>query len=78
MARTTLDIDDLILREIKKLHEQNGRSMGKIASQLLAEALASRQSNESVRPFKWHSKDLGAKVDLSDKDAVYAILDREG
>jgi hypothetical protein len=37
--RTTLDIDVPILREVKALHESEGRSMGAIVSELLAEAL---------------------------------------
>jgi hypothetical protein len=40
IMRTRLDIDVRILREVKALHESEGRSMGAIVSQLLAEALA--------------------------------------
>src|SRR5262249_43322054 len=39
MMRTTLDIDDPVLKEIKVIHEKEGRSMGSVVSQLLAEAL---------------------------------------
>ena len=44
MPRTTLDIDAPLLRELKKLQEKEGRSLGKIVSQLLAEALARRKT----------------------------------
>ena len=27
-----------------------------------------------ARPLKWPSKRMGARIDLSDKDAVYAVL----
>ena len=41
--RTTLDIDGPILREVKAIHEREGRSMGAVVSELLAEALAWRR-----------------------------------
>ena len=50
--------------------------MGRVASELLAGALA-----ESARParapaFTWKSADLGApRLDLEDKDALHRILD---
>jgi len=37
---TTIDIDDPILKEIKAIQIREGRSMGKIVSQLLAEAFS--------------------------------------
>jgi hypothetical protein len=37
IMRTTLDIDVRILREVKALHESEGRSMGAIVCELLAE-----------------------------------------
>jgi len=76
--RTTLDIDDPILREVKRLHEKESRSMGAIVSELLADALARRRRSTRVRPsFGWTSRPMRALVDLSDKDAVYAALDAD-
>ena len=37
--RTTLDIDDPIVRELKRLREKEGKSLGRLASDLLARAL---------------------------------------
>jgi hypothetical protein len=72
--RTTLDIDAPILREVKALHEREGRSMGAVVSELLAEALARRRSTR-VRPsFRWTSREMTPLIDLSDKEAVYAAL----
>ncbi len=76
--RTTLDIDDPILREVKGLHVKEGRSMGAIVSELLADALARRRASARKRPsFNWTTRSMRALVDLSDKDAVYAALDDE-
>ncbi len=75
--RTTLDIDDPILREIKALHEREGRSMGAVVSELVAEALARRRSSRARPPFRWTARDMKALVDLSDKEAVHAVLDAD-
>jgi hypothetical protein len=73
--RTTLDIDDPILKEVRTLHEREGRSMGAIISELLAEALARRRSSVARPSFSWTSREMKALVDLSDKEAVHAVLD---
>lgn len=73
--RTTLDIDDPILREVKAIHKKEGRSMGAVVSELLAESLARRRTPRTRPPFRWVSQPMNARVDLSDKDAVYAVLD---
>jgi hypothetical protein len=74
--RTTLDIDDAILREIKAIHEREGRSIGAIVSELLVEALACRRSR--ARPsFRWTSRPLKSLVDLADKETVYAVFDTD-
>jgi hypothetical protein len=76
MPRTTLDIDAPLLRELKKLQEKEGRSLGKIVSQLLAEALARRKTPPELPNFQWVSRPMHALVVTSDKEAVYGILDR--
>jgi hypothetical protein len=75
--RTTLDIDDPILREIRAIHEKEGRSMGAVASELLADALARRRASRAQPAFRWTSRPMNALVDVSDKDALYAALDTE-
>jgi len=77
--RTTVDIDDPILREVKAMHVKEGRSMGAIISELLADALARRRAASSrARPsFRWTSRTMKALVDLADKDGVYAALDAD-
>jgi hypothetical protein len=75
--RTTIDIDDLILREVKAIHEREGRSIGAVVSELLAEALACRRPSRARPPFRWTSRPMKSLVDLADKEAVYAVLDAE-
>jgi hypothetical protein len=75
--RTTLDIDDPILREVKAIHEREGRSIGAVVSELLAEALARRRPSRARPPFRWTSRPMKALVDLTDKESVYAALDAD-
>jgi hypothetical protein len=77
IMRTTVDIDDPILREVKTIHEREGRSMGTVISELLADALARRRGTPRRRAFRWISRPMKAKVTLADKDAVYAMLDAD-
>jgi hypothetical protein len=75
IMRTTVDIDDPILREVKAIHEREGRSMGAVVSELLADALARRRAAPRRPTFQWISRPMNARVNLADKDAVYAALD---
>ena len=78
MPRTTVDIEAPLLKEIKRLQREEGLSMGKLVSRLLADALARRSA--AARPkkrFRWVSRDMKPLVDLADKEAVYAVFDRD-
>lgn len=77
MSRTTLDVDDPILREIKRIQQQERQSLGKTVSALLADALARRRKKAAPAPFEWISRPLGARLDVMDKDAVWAVLDEK-
>jgi hypothetical protein len=81
MARTTLDIDAPILQELRDLQRKEGRSMGKLASELLAEGLSARKAKGPKRrepKFEWISKPMGpALVNIEDKDALWTALDQD-
>ena len=51
--------------------------MGKIVSQLLAEALIKQKTSAKIPKFKWISRPMKSLVDLADKDEVFRILDRD-
>lgn len=74
MARTTLDLDDAVLRELRRRRQREGKPLGVIASELLAQALAQRSPDR--RDFAWTARAMGARVDVADKDAVWAVLDQ--
>jgi hypothetical protein len=75
VARTTLDIADPVLRELKERQRRDGRTLGELASELLAQALAG--SAPEPEPLRWRTRAMGEAVDLEDKDAVWAVLDRD-
>ncbi len=75
--RTTVDIDSSVLEEAKALARKRGKTLGETVSVLLAEALASVGEPQERPPFRWSSKPMHARIDLEDKDALWAILDSE-
>jgi len=76
MSRTTLDIDTSLLEELKRMRKQEKKSLGDLVSDLLTEALAHRSRRRAApQEFSWISRPMGARVDISRKDALYAALD---
>lgn len=76
MARTTVDIEASVLRELKRLQKREGKSLGQLISELVAAALAGEaEVPGEARPFQWTSRPMRARVDLEDKEAVRAALD---
>jgi hypothetical protein len=75
--RTTLDLEAPVLRDLKRLSEREGKSLGRVASELLAVALASRGDRTAAAPvFAWRTADMGQpRVDLADRDAVLDAMD---
>ncbi len=75
MARTTIDLDPAVLGELKRRGAREGKSMGQVASELLARAVA----EDVVAPapeFTWKTAALGLPlVDLEDREAVRRALD---
>ena len=77
--RTTLDLDKPVLEGLKALQKKEKRSLSRIASELLADALsAKRRAGKAGHvSFSWNSSAMRARVDLQDKEAVFRILDEQ-
>ena len=74
--RTTVEIDEPVLKEVKRLTRREGKALGRVVSDLLAESLGRRRADVPAAPaFSWTSRPMDARVDLADKDAVQAALD---
>ena len=77
MPRTTLDLDGSVLSELRRRGQREGKSMGQVASELLARGLA-EGAERHVPALQWRSDDLGdALVDLEDRDAVQEALEAD-
>ena len=77
MPRTTFDLDASVLTQLRRRAAREGKSMGQLASELLAQQLATEASASGAQELQWTSRDLGVpRVDLEDKEALHALLDR--
>jgi len=74
MARTTIDIDPTVMRELKRRQLREGKSLGRIVSELLAAALDEPEP-AAYPEFACTIRDMGALVDLEDKEALQRALD---
>ncbi|MCP4659130.1 MAG: antitoxin [bacterium] len=78
MPRTTLNIDYLILQELKMLRQNEQKPLGQLVSELVCEALTHRRkAKPAAVELPWISKPMRARIDISDKEALYAVLDRK-
>lgn len=75
--RTTIDIDDPILKDLKRLQRREGKSLGRLVSDLLAQSLANQGTDESSfgPDFNWIARPMNARVDLRDKHALLDAMD---
>ena len=71
-----MDIETPVLKDQRELQRREGGTLGQLVSRLLAEALARRPTKPAAPVFEWKSRPMGARVDLANKEVVYAILDR--
>lgn len=73
MSRTTIDIDPSVLKELKLRARREGKSLGRLLSEIAAAAL-----KEGGRPevsFDWRSRSMHARIDLEDEEALNKTLD---
>jgi len=76
MPRTTIDLDSTVLEDLRHRSAAEGKSMGEVASELLAGPLRAHADVREQEPFRWRTQPLGRpRVDLEDRDAVWAVLD---
>jgi len=76
--RTTVDIDTPVMKDLKKIRQKEGKSLGRIISDLLAQALAERKSTKAPdKPPKWISKRMGARLDIADHEALYTVMESD-
>lgn len=76
--RTTVDIDEPILKDLKKIGQKEGKSLGRLISDILAESLGQWKSRKGLEsPPQWAAQAMGARVDLADREALYQAMEPE-
>ncbi len=65
------------MRDLKRLQKKEGKPLGRIVSDLIAQALAAQPKASAHHLLPWISRDMAARVDLTDKEALRAALDAE-
>jgi hypothetical protein len=70
--RTTIDLDPTVLAELKRRQRREGKSLGRLVSELLAQGL--ERDVPPPEPFEWRARPMGARVDLDDPEAVRRAL----
>jgi len=77
MPRTTINLEGPLLAELKRLQKLEGKSLGQLVSELVAQGLASRTAPPRV-VRAWNTRAMGAPlVNLADKTALYEALDQD-
>jgi hypothetical protein len=77
MPRTTLDLDTSVLRELRRRGARERKSMGRVASEVLAAGLREQAPREQA-PLRWPSRHMGKpRIDLDDREALGRMLDGE-
>jgi hypothetical protein len=76
MVRTTVDIDPTVLRQLKARQRREGKTLGRLVSELLSTAMqADADQPRPVAPLAWSSRPMRALVDLDDPEALRRALD---
>ena len=78
--RTTINIDDPLLEEVKRLAAQKGLPLGRVVSDLLADALHDqervRKQRSQAEPFRLITKRMGTLLDVDDTAALLDAVDQ--
>ncbi len=72
--RTTIDLDPVVLATLKQRQQRDGKSLSVLVSELLSRALADESTGAAIE-ISWPSAPMGARIDIDDKDALWAVLD---
>jgi hypothetical protein len=76
MSRTTVDIDPTVMRQLKARQRREGKTLGRLVSELLSTAMqAEGDEPRPSAPLAWSSRPMRALVDLDDPEAVRRALD---
>ena len=72
--RTTIDIDDPILRQVKKLSRERKASLGRVVSDLLGRALEAEEE-PAAADLDFVVREMSPRYDLDDREALLDAMD---
>ncbi len=72
--KTTLDIDDTVVAQLKRESARQGRTMSDLVETALRELFRARKQAGTLPPLPtFHGG--GARVDVADRDALYRAME---
>ncbi len=74
--RTVFNIAATALKQAKRVSKAEGKPVGTLASESLAQELAARQESEAAPAFRWIGRPMDARCELADNHAVLDLLDQ--
>jgi len=78
--RTTLNLDDELLRTLKKRAAETGRTMTEMIEEALREMLARPSLEREEREFEWVTVNGEGRpgIDISDRDFLLDVMEGRG
>jgi hypothetical protein len=76
MARTTLVLDDNLLKQMKKKAADEGRSLQAVANELIRRGLATRPHQDYRLKLHGWKAELQPGIDILDRDSLFEAMDR--
>lgn len=73
--KTTLNISDVVMNELKAEAARQGRTMSELVEAALRSFLQESQVPENLPPLPDFNSG-GARVDVANRDALYEVLER--
>ena len=77
MARTTLVLDDNLLRQMKKKAADEGRSLQAVANELIRRGLATRPRQSYRLQLQGWKAELQPGIDILDRNSLFEAMERE-
>ncbi|MBW3661193.1 MAG: antitoxin [Gemmatimonadetes bacterium] len=75
MPRTTVDLDEDLLRRLKEKAAREGRTLQSVTNDLLRQALAARPRSDYRLSLRTWKGELQPAVDLFDRDTLFDVME---
>lgn len=75
MKKTTLNIDDTVMADLKREAARQGRTMSELVETALRLMLSSRRKQKALPPLPTFDSG-GQLVDIADRNALYDAMER--